>query len=702
MKRLIPLFLFALMLYPFAEAQVQEQYWPVEFGNPDSVDFVSDETIDTSVVPEEEEPPEAPDSSTVVLTGKTALYQTVRAHSTLEWEKILPKGHLDQTASYQYSQQASQSSIQTVDGTGNILFYNVRSSPFNAGLIWTPIVSYSKKTIESDAGTRTVGALQSSADLGPVLSGSFRGIPFTVKGGLYGFTWNDSITPWLLSSTDGRYHASPGVFGGFDCGGEEAPFDSVPLWFSLNTMGRSVGGNNLGLLRTGVLYTNETRVLGGGDSIYLSIGDSITNGKELYIGDFGGNSFYSNTSWRINHSFSGSAALRFKERFATIVRSYYRYGLHSISYPNESSGENDIRTTSQILGFSARTRKNLPISYDGGIEFGWEFDDYMYKRSFGTNDSPTAAERDAYIINQSDHYTGKARTDNDFTIRLPAGFRVNYHLAAAKDSKRYPFVFRETLTIKRTNVNENDRVWTDHLLSLFYERDSSLSAGLYGKYRRTYLYYYHENRAGESSITDEYRTGINVRGTLGPVSLREHFYMDVEISDNYFKKIGDKPTDPPPYARRFSSSLSGTWAISDSFSLNGNWVNIYSDDGYWYGKAYHIDTSAGDAEFYAIESKSTKYWIDCWLRYGLGNGTAVSIGSKFSDVFERRYDFDLRRFRNSELDVGYDIEPYVRTSLAFGTCRAALSVRRIFKTEDAERWSKRKNWDISLSMQVYW
>jgi hypothetical protein len=683
-----------------------DSYWPVEFAGPetmadpglameDSVGVTEDPAQiaqDSSQTADSVPTTNTADSSAIALSSKTTYYHTFRTQNRLDYLRQITRGTLEQSAVYQYTQLSSRSSVQFADLSGNIMYRNFRIDGLDAGFIWTPVVSYSKQN---------VGALQGNANIGPVVSHRLAGVPYTVQAGLYGYTWNDSITPWLLSASDGEYTTKPGLFGSFSLGDGAMKTGSLPLAFSVNGWGRTAGGNNLGLLRGGALYKTELPVFGGGDTLFVHAGDSITNGKELYIGESVGSSFVSNTSWRTSHSFSGTAGVALKERFALLPRIYYRYGLHSIMYPSDNESLNDIRYTGRSTGLTLRLRENERIDYIGGIEFTWKYEDWLFKKEFSDSTIPDDDNRNAYIINQSDHYSDIARTDHHVKITLPARLHVRYHLAASKDSKRYPFVYREKQrdTSFKRNENENDRIQTDHLLSLHYDLDSSVNVQLYGKYGIMYHYYYHENRCAESRTTKEYRAGINAGLSIGPFKLREHLFMDAEVSDYYFKKIGDKPIGAPPYNRDFSSTLSGKWNINDMLSLNGNWVHLFSDDGYWYGTAYWPDSSGIDHEYYAIDRKGTQYWIYFWFEYLFPYGKC-SVGSKFRDVFERRYDFATKTYKISNLDIGYGIEPYMLAELHSNRYMLTMRIRRIFNTGDENRWSKRKNWDLAMVLQM--
>ncbi|MBN1308703.1 MAG: hypothetical protein JXA18_12340 [Chitinispirillaceae bacterium] len=654
----------------------QGVYWPGELAVP----------------PAAEAAPADGDSTVVSLSSQISLYQTFKARNRLDLRDRLPWGSFDQSVDYQFSQLNPQSRIQSADFSGSLIRRNVLVTGLDAGFDWTPIVSYSR---------RKTGTMQSSADIGPVINHSVASIPYSLRGGLYGYAWNDSIAS-LFSAPLDDYHGDPGVYGNCSIGDPARGIGSLPIHIGIDATGRAIRGNPIGLFSGSILYADDLPFFGGGDSLFLHAGDSITNGKELYIGEFEGKSLLSNTSWRINHAFSASGGFASKERFGIQSQLYYRYYLNSIAYPSKSKALDDIRTAGHILGLGVRIGEDLLLSYDGGIEFMWEFEDWLYRQHFGDDIYATGTNRDSLIVNQSDHFSDIARTDHEVRLTLPWGFGACYTLYAFKDSKRYPFEFMDPASSQnlKRNQNENDRVQIDQKVSLRFDRDSLLFVETYGSYDILYHYYYRSQRSAESRQTREYRIGLDVGVSSGPLDFREHIYADAEVSDYYFKNGDGIAPKAPPYARDVTSTLSGEWKIRENrFHLTGRWVEMYHDNGFWYGNDYRPDSSRLDREYYAIERKGTQYWLDFAFDIFLQRGK-FTVGSTLRDVFQQQFDRRSDAYVVSELDLGYGIEPYVRCSWHGDIVLLNMRVKRIFNTQDEERWNREKNWDLSLSLQM--
>ncbi|MBN1758241.1 MAG: hypothetical protein JW863_07990, partial [Chitinispirillaceae bacterium] len=481
----------------------QDAYWCDEFSLPDT------EAAEAAGI----------DSSGLEIASSLSLYQTFKTRNRLDWERRFPWGTFEQSVEYQLLQLSPKSRIHSIDFSGNIIHSNFLIDGLDAGFDWTPIVSYSRDS---------TGTMQSSIDIGPVIHHELFAVPYSLRGGLYAYSWNNAISS--LSSAPLRdYRGYPGLFAGCTIGDPLHPVASIPLWLSVDVLGRSINRNNIGLLSASALYADDIPVFGGGDSLFLHAGDSITNGKELYIGEFEGKSFFSNTSWRINHSFSGSGGVKLKERLGIRALLYYQYYLHSIAYPSKSQALDDIRTTGQKLGLGVNTREESPLSYNGGIEFVWEFEDWLYRHRFGSEESvhslvirdpngkpvDTVTNRDSLIVNQSDHHSDIARMSHKVQLRLPWGIKSVYSFDAFRDSKTYPFFYRDPTGTSPSdtiwNRNENDRVQIDHRLSLRYDhRDSLFFIETYGSYRILYQYYYRAQRSADSKRTEEYRLGLDV------------------------------------------------------------------------------------------------------------------------------------------------------------------------------------------------
>ncbi|MBN1578636.1 MAG: hypothetical protein JW913_18880 [Chitinispirillaceae bacterium] len=675
----------------------QSDYWPAELAVTDttgtsSADSDSMPGSSSDSIPKTgQATPVESDSTALWLSSEVSLYQTFKTGNSLGFERRLPWGSFTQSVVYGYQQLDVKSSIQYLDFSGNVTRQEFPMRGMGAGIEWAPIVSYSRCS---------TGVVESNVDIGPFITHTLFTVPYAVRGGLYGYAWNSSIES--LSSTPlDSYHGDPGVYGSCSIGNPSRKIMSLPLFLTIEAQGRAIRGNNIGRFRGSVLYADEFPFFGGGDSLFLHLGDSITNGKELFIGSVGGKSFFSPTSWRINHTLSASAGFKMKERLGMLPRWYYQWYLHSISYPSNVSSLDDIRTAGQLFGLGLQTKEDRKLWYSGGIEFKWEFEDWLFRRRVADDATLTDENVDALMANLNDHRSVIARSDHKVRLHLPLRLTAEYDMGATKDSKRYTFSYMDSSAVRKMNQNENDNVQIDQKVSLRFDgRDSLYFITLYGRYGKLYDYFYRALRSADSRQTREYRIGLEAGCSAGQFEVREHLYGDAEVADYYFKKIEGVPNKAPPYDRVVSSTLNGKWKIrEDRMNLIGAWTEIYNDNGYWYGRAYWPDSSDITEEYYAIDRKAIQYWIDLSLET-IFESCSLTVGIWFQDVFQREFDAKNRDYIVSRLDQGYGIEPYLRFVWRPRLCLFKFTVRRNFLTRDAERLNWKKNWELTSVLEM--
>jgi hypothetical protein len=662
----------------------QDDYWPVELA-----------------VPEPEVVTAASDSDSTLLTLESVAswQQAFKTSQKTNIRHIYSGGTvLEQHVGYQFEQLSAQSFIHFMDFSGALQRNNIMIQGLGAGVDWTPVVSY-KKFHEDGESIREV---QSTIDIGPIVTYTLASVPLKLRGGLCGYAGNDSLMKPLTETGIDDYNKAPGFYSECRIGNWENGIASLPLHVSVNALGKSLEGINLGIMKASALYMQHLGTFGGNDSLFVHIGDSLTNGRELYLGDFGGASVYSKSSWRFKHSFSSIAGVKMDRRLGLRPTTYYRYFINSIEYPASSATLGDLRTTGQAFGATIATDTTGIFRYSGGLELTWEFEDNLFKRKF-TSTSATPANRDAYIRNQNDHHSDIARSDHIVTLQLPSSFGTEYTLQAYKNSKRYdPVGFLDTDLTRWVNQYENDRVQIDQKLLLRYRRWKNITLELYGAYNLLYLYYYRAQQSAKSRQTREYRIGVNTGLTIGQFEFMELLYTDAEVTENYFNKIGDKKADPPPYVRDINSAFCTIWKVRDSvFHLQCKWTEKYHDDGYWYGSEYQPDSIMNKEGFYAVVRKRTSYWIDVAGEYFKWGGK-VSLGCILQDKFDRSYNWETGRYEVGSLDVGYGFEPYCILEWPVETPLLYLRVKRVFNTQDANRWAHMKNWDISMSFRWMW
>jgi hypothetical protein len=669
-------------------------FWPGYMVNPDSLEAamehdtavssddttVETENLGTSSGAAADENAVGPSLS---LTSTTSMYQIFKTRDRLDWEQNFNRGILAQTADYRYEQISARSSIQSADLSGMILYNNVFTEGLAAGVDWSPVVSY----------TSTPGILQSNVDVGPVMRHSLLSVPYQVRLGVYGYGWSDTLEAFRNLSTGGL-HGNPGIYGSVAIGNPLEPIGSVPLYLNINADGRALNGSNLGLMTASALYCAPLAHLG--DSLFLHVGDSLTNGRELYLGEYEGKSFYSNTSWRLNHSFSGTAGVKLIQRFGITPRLYYRYFINTIAYPDKTISLDDQLRKGYQFGIAGNTDDERRLSYQGGLEIKKEFEDWLFRRDFTSFVPVTRTDSSALLINQSDHHSNAIRTTNNVKLVLPHDLSMVYQLTALKNSKEY-----NKTPQGKFNRDEMDRVQIYNKLALRYERDSLSYIDVYGQTGKLYHYYFSEEQSAGSKITREYRIGFDIGVSAGPFTLRENCYGDVEVADMRYA------VNLPPYARDVTSTLVGNLkVIEDRLHITGKWVEMYHDDGYWYAEEYWPDSVELDNEFYAIQQKNTQYWLDfaCELFWGKGK---LIAGTLLHDVFLRqwRWNYDDNGERSgsylvSELDTGYDIEPYCSIEWLTSWSLVSAKLRRIINTGDRDRFRIDKNWDFLLSIQM--
>lgn len=625
------------------------------------------------------------------LTSEFSWLQTLRFRNTLQYEKSTGSNMFFQTADYQYMRLNPTSILQYVDFSGNIIQQDFFIKGINFGLEWKPIVSYTK---------RQNGILQSNLDIGPFITHSLFSIPYKIRGGLYGYTRNDSILSFL-NLPKNNYQFSTGVYGGIKIGDYYNKIAGLPLFIIVDANIRSIKDNSFGTLSANLLYCKELSFLGGGDSLFLFTSDSLTNGRELYIG-IEEKSFLSNTSWRINHAFSVAGGLKFKERFWLKPRIYGKSYINSITYPLKSHTLDDVKRNGKSLGIEIYTLDAFWIVYKGGLELTREFEDWLFKSKFKHNEITTNDNLDSLIINLSDHYSDVAIAKNEILLKFPYNIKIIYLFDALKDSKQYPYSYLDYssgMPEEKKNQNESDRVQFSHKVSGLYSLDSIFFIETYGSYEMLYHYFYRKERSAESKSTEEYRVGFDLKVNTKWVDFSEQAYLAAEISDYYFKKISDQTARFPPYQRDLSSTFSCKLKpIPGRIHLNGKWIELYHDDGYWYGREYWLDSTLFENEFYAIDRKGLQFWLDLSIDF-LFNGNVLTAGNIFRDVFQRHYDWVQKTYILSELDLGYGFEPYIALKWQNNNFLLNLRVKRIFNTLDKDLWKIDKNWDIYIILK---
>lgn len=641
----------------------QSNCWPFELALPDTV------SSDLSSI------------SPIKVTTEWTANDIFKSKNSITFYNKNSSHLIQQNLQYQFNNYNNGIQNHYIDLSGKFVKRNIFKGRGDLGLDWTPGLYYYK--------SKDSGSVQIPVDLGPVVGLNILSIPVEIRGGLSAYGWSNEFNR-ATGFLDSSYHAEPGYYGGCNIGDTRLRWLGLPVVANVSVLGKSIGGTALGVVKSSLKTVWGSK---SSDSIYFAIGDSLSNGKELY-GAGTNSTLYSTTPWKVEHSFSLTGALRGKERFLFRPALLYSYSVKTIKYPTQPDLLDNVRTSKNSLVFQAASGEDALIDYTGGISFAWNNTDWIYNEDITkinkskTKQSTNLGDCEEYI----------ALTDHDVYLRLPHRLALDYQLHASRISSVYPYSYFDGSKVK-SNINEGDRVRILNHGGLLFEFSDTTALELYGEYAQNFQYYYKKESSGKSQTTDEYKTGFNANVTLGPLQMGETVFAETEKSDYKFKDVhkGDN-FDPPAYSRKISSLMIVCWPINEQWTVTGKWNETYYDDGYWYGKAYPDTSNRIKNDYYAIKRKSTDYSIQLLTGYLIGN-------SKFEGGILLRDNY-LRYFNNingydpGTLEKGYIIEPSFEYRYMVAKMLVATKIRRKINTGDEDRWKTDKYWDMSVILNV--
>jgi len=674
MKRSV-IFLLIIFFHFAFTANSQSNLWPSVFMVPGQADNESQN-----------------DSSYLSISNRITILEMLKNESRVRWQKSDSRYKMEQNADYVLSNYNVNTRNQYLDLSGSLLFNHFESNNLWLGLDWMPVAVYNKR--------QSGGVFQSKLDAGPVLRAEVFRIPLAVRAGVSANIWNENVSKAVFRSGFSGFNSDPGLYAGCEIGDPSQKLNFFPVYLNIKAIGRSINNNGLGIIMGSVLAAEQ---LQSGDSIFIYAGDSLSNGKELYLGESEGNTIYKPTPWNINHSMSAATGLKMKERLGFVPAAFYRFNLKSTSYPSDRFSLNDVKTVANSLNFQLSTSEIYFFDYSGGIEISWEDEDWLFTKKLGTAlntqvvaDSQTIIENMQIKANVNDKNSIVSKTDHYFLIKFPRNFFLDYALGVNRDARMYNNHYLSGGE-KTWNHNESDNVRILHHAGLFYEEEKKVHLELYGDYKKTYSYYYRKERSGESRIRQGYKIGSRILYSNNRFSIDEELYAECDITDYKFpyahKDTLDFYFDPPPYSRRVSSVMRTKWSIREDFHLTGMWIETYSDFGKWYGREYFEEEIS--KEYYAIESKTIDYLIQAGIEIDFDK-ISFSSACSFRDIYYRSYDFKSDSYTIEDLGDGYIFEPSMKLTHYSDKLRLQMSVGRRINTKDDSKWDFKKNWDIAF------
>lgn len=651
-------------------------------------------------VPENTDEEQQGDSSWLRFDNRLSWYEKVNETNTIDWRFENKKNSFSQQSHYFLKMDNRESREHSYSLPGNFMRKNVLGPSGKIGFEWIPKLNYK---VRDDSST-----FHSTVDIGPVAEAKLFSVPINVRTGVSTDVWEEAMEGNNIFSVFENQSWDAGYYLESEFGDYSKPVFNMPFYFTLRASGRSIRNAGLGLVMGNALYTKE---IGLGDSIVIHISDSLSNGKESYLNQ---GTMFTTSPWRILHNFSITGGIKSAERLGFRLLGYYRYNYRTITYPSGTDLYNDMKGKNNKATLLLSTQNRYFFNYNGGIELGWNDQDWMYKnkniktriiKSDGNDNSLVAAENREKMLataNNKDNLTFAANMEHNVIVPLLYKFSLYYNFRIFRESKKYSNYY---LLIDHgradTIRNQLESDWVDNFHHIELSRrdsNSMLQCGTYCDYGKVVMHNLRKSLSGISNTRKNMKIGGFVSLSLNKLHLSEELFLQGQKFDYIFKKLHTKPSARPQQQRDFYSMLSGSWTFNDNVKLVCSWNERYGDDGRWYGKEYVID---GDekSDYYAIQTKKN----DCAITMHIETAFThfkILAGGTFRDTYNKSFDADDSIY--VPVLEGYRYIPFIECETMLSGFYFKFKIKRDFNTVDPELWNKYKNWDFTFLMQKEW
>ncbi len=558
----------------------------------------------------------------------------------------------------------------------------------SAGLEWTPVLILNQRTSRE--------GILGSIEAGPVLEANPFGIPVSVHGGGTARAWTDSLGVVNAAEYD-AISRDKGFYAGGEIGSPTKPLPLIPLIVNVRGYGRSMGTSRL-VSGTGFAFFHAS--LPTGDSCFVAYADSLTNGRDAFLGQAQGKPQFIDDPEKTERSYQVSAGIKGKPRLFLIPEAVYTYAEHTLSYRDVWG---DKKNTDNSVNFLLGTDSMFPVTYAGGIKIDWEREE---KHSLTADEGGSATlTPQLQLMNLEgqlaslDDYTGfRAAMIHTLQKYFKNGIGAEYTFDISRYSKDYPvFYVSGRDTIRPDPPLDNDIIVNRQRLTLVPIPSSWGKASLFGEYSKNLTNYIKKEKSGDNTIDQFYRVG----GSAGFVvaqrcTLSEAMSADAKVTSYEFPET--KRGSPPPYSRKWTSLFLFDVAAASWLTFMAEWKETYCDFGWWNAREY-IDSSvlanspaaSTEGDYYAIVDKSWQHGIKLTAAATVQNTGQLAAG------FSYEYN-DLREF--NVLNRDYSLLPTAGSRVTpFASVSYMLERRLQFHAAFGRTFDVHENiWDIHVSL----
>jgi hypothetical protein len=635
--------------------------------------------------------PAAADSNRTVYGSDQNLYiHTFKSRDSVSIQSNTALYGVNQSVDYELKNDSwFDTKDQFYDLSGSVVRKELPLG-LSAGLEWTPVLILNKRTLSQ--------GLLGSIEAGPVASAAPLGIPVELHGGGTARGWNDSLD--AVSVNDfGLLSRDKGFYAGGDVGSLVKPLPLLPLIVDVRGYGRSMETSKL---ISGTAFALLYAGFPSGDSCFAMYADSLTNGKDAFLGQAQGKPHFIDDPEKTERSYQISAGIRGRPRFWLVPGAVYSYNEHYLSYRDVWG---DKRNTDNSINLVLGTDSVFPVSYAGGIKIDWERED-KHSRSSVDQGNSVALSPELQLMNLEgklasldDYQAYRIEMINTVSKYFRNGIGAEYTSDISRYSKDYPVYYVSNGdTIRPDPPQDNDLIVNRQKFTLVPIPSAWGKASLFVEYSNNYRNYIKKEMSGNNEIDQLYRVGGNGNFIIAQrCTVSEAMSSDVKTTGYVFPET--KRGSPPPYSRKWSSLLFLDWAVTPWLGLKTEWNEIYCDFGTWNAREYLDTTTLKSAEavanyhdYYAIVDKSWEHEIKLTLAAVPFRDCRVTAGCCYQYIDSRQFNVASGSYDPIFGAAGTRVMPFASITYQLGAqAQFNASFARTFDILN-------KFWDIHVSL----